>query len=381
MFLKSLEYSQFIGKPNFWCLEQFLLGKINLIVGKNATGKTKVLNIIKAASSLLTGKQKLVFDSGNYKMVFDNNGRAIEYILSYENQAVCKEELKVEGRVLLDRGIDGKGQIFAQQLDKTMEFQAPANELASVARRDSVQHPFFEDLYQWGKTTYHYYFGTQLGKDVLVIFAKDKEKESLDFKDTNNVVSFLKKGLIKYQDTFANSIKKDMEAIGYTIEDISVAPPKSIKIHGGVGIPPEGIFVIEKDIPGGTDQYGMSQGMFRALSLIIQITLAQLETTPSCILIDDVGEGLDFDRASRLIKLLIERANNSAIQLVMSTNDRFVMNNVPLEYWGVVQRIGQTCKIFNYSNSKKKFDDFAFTGLANFDFLSTEFYLKGFDKE
>jgi hypothetical protein len=381
MFLKSLEYSQFMGKPNSWCLEQFLLGKINLIVGKNATGKTMVLNVIKSASSLLTGEQKLVFNSGNYKMVFDKNGQAIEYILCYENQAIYKEELKVEGKVLLDRGIDGKGRIFAQQLNSFMEFQAPVNELVSVSRRDSVQHPFFEDLYQWGKTTYHYYFGTHLGKNVLAIFVKDKEKEGLDLKNTNNVVSFLRKGLIKYQETFANSIKKDMEAIGYIIEDISVAPPKSIKIQGGVGIPPEGIFVKEKDIPGGTDQHEMSQGMFRALSLIIQITLAQLETVPSCILIDDVGEGLDFDRASRLIKLLIEKANNSAIQLVMSSNDRFVMNNVPLEYWGVVQRIGQTCKIFNYSNSKKLFDEFAFTGLANFDFLTTEFYLKGFDKE
>jgi hypothetical protein len=57
----------------------------------------------------------------------------------------------------------------------------------------------------------------------------------------------------------------------------------------------------------------------------------------------------------------------------MSTNDRFVMNNVPLEYWQVIQRDGGKCKIFNYKNSKEKFDDFEYTGLNNFDFLATDF--------
>jgi hypothetical protein len=52
--------------------------------------------------------------------------------------------------------------------------------------------------------------------------------------------------------------------------------------------------------------------------------------TPATILIDDIGEGLDFDRSSRLIKLLIEIAEkNENIRLIMSTNDRFVMNAVP----------------------------------------------------
>jgi hypothetical protein len=99
--------------------------------------------------------------------------------------------------------------------------------------------------------------------------------------------------------------------------------------------------------------------------------LKKLSTT---ILIDDIGEGLDFDRSSRLIKLLIEIAEkNDNIQLIMSTNDRFVMNNVPLEYWQVIQRNGGECKVFNYQNSKGKFDEFEYTGLNNFDFLRTDF--------
>lgn len=380
MILKSLEYSQFAGKPNAWYLEPFLLGNINLIVGKNATGKTKILNVIRGISLLLTGEQKLTFKSGNFKMTFDKNGQNIEYILCVDNAGIYKEELKADGTTLLDRGLKGEGTIFAKELKQNMKFQAPVNELACVSRRDSLQHPFFEDLYQWGKTTFHYYFGSQLGKDHFALISKDQKEENLNLKDTNRVVGIFKKGVAKYGSKLLDPIKKDMETIGYKIEDISTGPPKSLIIPPG-GLEPEALLVKEADIPVSIDQNEVSQGMFRALSLIIQITFSQLESMPSCVVIDDIGEGLDFERSSKLIKLLIEKAKDSSVQLIMSTNDRFVMNNVPLEYWGVVQRTSQSCKVFNYNNSKKIFDDFAFTGLANFDFLATDFYLKGFDKK
>jgi ABC-type Mn2+/Zn2+ transport system ATPase subunit len=111
--------------------------------------------------------------------------------------------------------------------------------------------------------------------------------------------------------------------------------------------------------------------MFRALSLIIQLNYSQLASIPSCILIDDIGEGLDYERSSSLIKLLIEKAKTSAVQLVMSTNDRFVMNNVPLEYWCVMRRISNVSKVYNYRNAKKQFEDFELTGLSNFDFFTS----------
>ena len=60
----------------------------------------------------------------------------------------------------------------------------------------------------------------------------------------------------------------------------------------------------------------------------------------------------------------------------MSTNDRFVMNNVPLEYWSVIDRVEGECKIYNYKNSPKLFDEFALTGMNNFDFFSSYYYLK-----
>lgn len=117
----------------------------------------------------------------------------------------------------------------------------------------------------------------------------------------------------------------------------------------------------------------MSQGMFRALSILIQVNYARLADRSYCILIDDIGEGLDFDRSARLIELLRDKATASSFQLIMATNDRFVMDHVPLEEWTVLQRQGSHVRVLNNANSRDLFEDFKFTGLSNFSFLETDF--------
>ena len=84
-------------------------------------------------------------------------------------------------------------------------------------------------------------------------------------------------------------------------------------------------------------------------------------------------EGLDFDRSCALIELVMRKVKESSVQLIMATNDRFVMNKVPLETWTLVRRKGGRSEVFNYQNSKKQFDEFKFTGLNNFDFFATNF--------
>ena len=98
-----------------------------------------------------------------------------------------------------------------------------------------------------------------------------------------------------------------------------------------------------------------------------------MTSRPSCILIDDIGEGIDFDRSCALLELLIRKVKGSSVQLIMSTNDRFIMNKAPLETWAVIRRKGGTVEVFNYANSRKLFDEFKDTGLNNFDFFATDF--------
>ena len=92
------------------------------------------------------------------------------------------------------------------------------------------------------------------------------------------------------------------------------------------------------------------------------------------MLIDDVGEGLDFERATRLIRLLATFATKTDNQLIMTTNDRFVMNSIALEYWGVVERRRNVVRVVNKTNSPERFASFQKIGLSNFDFYARRLY-------
>lgn len=382
MRIKSITYSQFEDRPNEWDLEELTLGNINLLVGKNATGKSRTLNIIRGLGNLVSGDVKLQYISGNYKVIFDKGGELITYFLKYEENKIVLEKMIVGSDVKLDRGLKGKGKIWYHEEDKHMKFQAPETELACVNRRDSDQHPFFEDLYQWGRGLRHYYFGRGMGQEALVPLKEESEESILNLKDTNLVVKIFSKGEERFGKEFKESIICDMEKLGYEIDYIDLGTPKGLKFIGPALFPSPQVFILkESDLPGLTEQNELSQGMFRAFSLIIQLNYSQLASIPSCILIDDIGEGLDYDRSSILIKLIIEKAKTSSIQLIMSTNDRFVMNNVSLEYWAITQRVANKTKIYNYENAKNKFDDFELTGLSNFDFFSSGLFKEGVDTE
>jgi hypothetical protein len=135
-----------------------------------------------------------------------------------------------------------------------------------------------------------------------------------------------------------------------------------------------GLFVKEADLQVPTGQFGMSDGMFRALALIIHAAFAELASLPSCIVVDDIGEGLDYERSTLLIQLLMERANRKAIQLIMTTNDRFAMNAVPLEAWCGLRRSATGVETVSERSHPEVFEQFRLTGLNNFDFFKTDFF-------
>jgi hypothetical protein len=80
--------------------------------------------------------------------------------------------------------------------------------------------------------------------------------------------------------------------IGYEINDISVSVnPYFTDTHAGIDdrLPVYSICIEEKTSDTRIFQPDISQGMFRALSLIIQFTYNTLKKISTTILIDDIG--------------------------------------------------------------------------------------------
>ncbi|ETX06829.1 AAA family ATPase [Candidatus Entotheonella palauensis] len=372
MRLKSLQYTAHEGAAEEWRLRGLTLQDVNLLVGRNASGKSRILNVLYHLVRALTSRQNLSY--GHCWLTFDHQGMEIQYELDMRGGKIVREVFMIDCETHLERGCGGKGTIFAVKESRQIEFQTPETQLAVVARRDTIQHPYFEPLHQWAESLYYYAFGTSLGQEKLFFFVVSNDEESkIDLKDPSQVVAIFRKGEQEFGQRFTSAVKDDFGAIGYEIEEVGLSQPHNIRVKRPILSALYGIYVKEADLSGMTDQYVMSQGMFRALSIIVQINYAVLADTPSCILIDDIGEGLDFERSCSLIDVLNAKAANSSVQLLMATNDRFVMNRVPLEVWSIVDRQGGHVNIRNYANSKDLFDKFKFTGLNNFDFFALDY--------
>lgn len=369
MRLQSVYFSENEGGKQEWVLEGLTLGAINLIVGKNSSGKSRALNVISALANFLMRSRPLS-GSLSFSCQFEHDGKAYQYLFNVVEQNVLSEKLIIDDVVYLDRGEGGIGTIKAEAMNfAEIRFQTPTNELAAASRRDSIQHSFLEPLYEWASSLRHYHFGSSLGKESYTLFHSAGQK--VDERDENAAVGIFRDGKKEYPEEFLAAVLKDMASIDYHLESIDIIAPLAVRF---VGLPGEavGLCVKEKDLPGLTDQISMSQGMYRVLSLLIHVNFFQLKKTATCVLVDDIGEGLDFDRSCRLIDLLRHKAHQSNIQLILSSNDRFIMNQVPLEEWSVLQRKGNHVKVRNYSNSREIFEDFKFTGLSNFSFLEMD---------
>ena len=305
--------------------------------------------------------------------------------MKIEKGLVIKEKLIIgskSNKPLLDRDESGKGIIFAKELDTDIRFQTDPTELAVVKRRDSIQHPFLENLYQWSSSLRFYEFGAQLGKNTMarIPFTIELLKKKIDLKDSDYVIGIFVLGKQEIGDQFIQEIILDMRKIGYKLSDIGTQVPSLINPDISVDSPdnlPQFLYIQEEeDLTSVTEQAEISQGMFRALSLFIQINYSLLASKPSCIVIDDIGEGLDYQRSSSIIKILIDKAQTGLIQLIMTTNDQFIMNGVPIEYWSLIEGTRGSAKLHNIYNSREKIEEFKFIGLNNFDLFTSEFLLQ-----
>ena len=364
--LKSLSYAEWEETPQEWCLEKLTFGPRMLIVGKNTAGKSRAIRVTASLARSLIGAQAPTV-SGTYKAVFDFNGKDYEYELTCKNAEVIHEKISASGKILLNRELGGVGRIWAAKIGdgQHIDFQVPPSTLAAVARRDQIQHGFIEPLFEWANSLRFYQFNGQHQNMLNMLSSMEQQ---VDERNENAVVAIFKEGVARFGSAFTESLIADLASIDYQIEKIELSEPITIRFASG-GPPVIGLKVKERALKGVTDQFGMSTGMYRVVALLIHVTFAQFKGAASSVLIDDIGEGLDFDRSLRLIELLRAKAEKYNFQLVMTTNDKFVMNHVPLEEWTVLHRTGHIVHVSNHENSKTAFDEFKFTGLSNFSFF------------
>lgn len=377
MKLSAISYCEYPKDVREWKLDKLVFGSSNLLVGKNATGKTRTLRIIKVLSNLLSGQKKDLVN-GRWDAEFVQEDVRFHYTLNIKDQQVLSEKLlRVRAgrkKMLLQRRKNGSGQLWAEKSKRSVDFQSPQDQIVAVARRDKIQHSYFIPLVDWGKAVFFFPFGRELGAQTLLLKVEDPaQKQLFDPKDTSMVVDIFQRGEKEFGNKFVTDVVSDMQQIGYLVDKIEVDTPTGVIVSRPIPGKLLSLNVKEKDLRCITEQMYISAGMFAALSVIVQINYLIRSLSPSCFIIDDIGEGLDYERSCAIIDVLIDKASKYSIQLIMSSNDRFVMNRVPLQMWTILNRKGSVVKGFNIHNSAKKFEQFRFTGMSNFDLFATNY--------
>jgi AAA15 family ATPase/GTPase len=380
MYLRQFSFRENAGKTIEWLIDNVKLGEINLVVGKNSSGKTRTLNALTDLVDMLKGRGTRASGPVSYELIFRNSEEFMRYELEYDLETIRMERLYMGDDLVLERGEDGRGVIKYESTPGSiyLEFEIPHDQLACYAKRDRLQHPFIEIIHGWAISLRRFDFSGDLGKTRYALKSAFEPRE-IDLSITNNsLVPIITIANEAYPE-FKRQVMEDMKEISYNLEDFGI-------IHfserfGQADQDRYAVYTSEEGLEKKVTQRDMSQGMFRAFSVLVQINYYIMCGHKGFVIIDDIGEGLDFSRAKLLVQLLIRKAGASRIQLIMSTNDSFIMNAVDIEHWAVMTREGNKIRLFNYENSKEIFEEFKFTGLNNFDFYASEFFKSGFREE
>lgn len=341
---------QYMGSG--WNLNPILFQPVNLLVGKNAVGKSRLIKgLSNAVQYILQSADNNNDSSFAATFVFLSGDEQIIYHFSYLNGKVAQERLLRQIQpeyydALLKR--DGEGTYLHGE-----SINPPEDKLVLHVRRDTVQYPYFEKIVSWAESVCGHRFNE-------MDFAGDYGIYSSFSKFDSNLYEIVK----SLPDDAMTRIIQQANDLDYPLQ--SIVPYE-------YGDKFKVVFFNEQNIKGSLMYFQLSKGMFRTLYLLIYMEYLAINKKPSMLLVDDLCEGLDYDRSTRLGRIVFDFCLQHNIQLIASSNDSFLMDVVDLKYWNILRRKGNEVESINHLNHPELFDDFGFTGLSNFDLFSSDY--------
>jgi len=354
MRLKSISY-----QDTNWELDNLQLGAVNLLVGRNATGKSRTLSTIDLLVKMIAQKRDLNWGS-KWRVVFENEQQQeveYEFKTSSLKHGVNGERLSVSGKAMLQRKSFDVAQLRSASNGEMEQFFPPIEKLVLHIRRDVREYPFLEEIAAWAQNSYGFKFGN------ISPLARLNQQEYDLLMAVENIPQLFK----SLNPESRRRVIESFNNIGYSITDIS------LRDRGDGSLL---IFVKETSLAKALPHYKLSQGMFRSLALIIFLEHLSANQKPQMVIIDDLCEGLDYDKATQLGKLVFQKCADAGIQLIATSNDSFLMDVVDIENWNVLYRTGKIVRSINNHNHPELIEKFHFTGLSNFDFFSSDFLKK-----
>ena len=352
MIIKSFEYHEYK-----WDLDSVPFDNLNLIVGKNAVGKSKTLKSLIQVARFVKGdtSSNVPYFGYQCKLVFklDDEGE-MEFSYSIgENSTIESEYLRKGDEIVVKRKNSGAW-------IKGDSFNPPTNKLCVQSQRDTTRYPEFEMIMTWAEQIKGFSFSglsSSHSDDIPSMF-----NESVDISELYEHIDKGKKDFVENK----------MRELDYDIEKIDL-----MRISDRYRI----VTLKERGINLPLLSHTMSNGMLRAFYIFSYLTYLSSEEGAKTLLIDDLGEGLDYSRSKKLSKIIFDYCEGNGIQLIVTTNDSFLMNAVNLKYWIILSREKEHVTAISEKTHPDMFTKFKRMGLNNFDMFSTDFVAKNLKTE
>ena len=335
-----------------WQISGLSLNNQNLIVGMNAVGKSRTLAAIGNVVRFIKGD--IEFERSSFycsmKLV---NGHHLHYAIDVHEGMVNSELLEKDGDILINR--DSGGSIMYGD-----SVNPPANKLIIQARRDTKKYIEIEEIIQWAEQTSIFIFSNiTTSPNSLSPYAISNEP-------------LLPAMYRKMSEIQQRELLKYMGELGYAIDRIE----EYEKANGA-----EMLRIFESGVKTPLSPFDLSNGMFRVFCVLLYMIYCSTLSDARCLMIDDMGEGLDYMRSTQLGKIVFSYCKSNNIQLIATSNDSFLMDDVDLRYWNILKREGGKVYSLNWTSNPELFEEFARTGLSNFDILSSNFIVNNTSHE
>lgn len=344
-----MRLTHFSSSENDWKIaEKLPLQAVNLLVGKNAVGKSKTIRSLRdVIAFLLQQKDSSLHEKFSAFLNFEDNGEFIAYRFICSRGEVTFEHLSVNEGKILQR--DEKGATLLQEA-----INPPSNKLILHVRRDTVQYPYIEKIMSWAEQACGLSFN------------------EIDWAGDNSTASYI---LGQQQDLYTLFKSLSRNAVAHIISEAQSLgyPITKIRNYTIEETTLKKVIFEEDGVKNVLTDWSLSKGMFRTLYLLIYIEYLSHQVSLSLLLIDDLCEGLDYERSTQLGKLLFDFCLEHNIQLIAGSNDTFLMDVIDLKYWNILQREGSRISSINIQDNPELFENFRFTGLSNFDFISSDY--------
>ncbi len=343
--LNSFQASEKRGDNTEIEFDEFFLTDFNLLIGDNAQGKTRLLNILGFLSKEFSGKPRVIGTNFNAKMKFQvieqDSIKDIAYEINIEPEGgknIFHESIVKDGSLIYS----SKEKFLYNETKKVKidNYFVPKNIPAIV----SITEPDFVTINLLREFFMRIIYVTSLKKREVTVDVD----AIIPNEGGTNLNCVLKNWSKQYPEIFNEVMNEFCECFDF-IDKINFAKHVFQAMHM------ELLSMNENNLNYPILQFSWSDGLSRILYLILStkvpFSINKTIKPPSLILIDEVENGIDFKRLKHIIRYLQDYSDDS--QIIITSHSPLVCELVHPKSWMVVKREGSKLRVLSPQKIEK----------------------------